>query len=102
MVSIKMARRRPALLRAASLRGKGGAQGFFGVFAGALDFAPLGPLLNENAQVKLLACGAPRGVGRPGVWGADVGEYRQFGRWEYFFFLSPWMGPCCFFLCLCV
>ena len=25
------------------------------------------------------------------------GVCRQFGRREYFSFLSPWMGPCCFF-----
>ena len=36
------------------------------------------------------------------MWGADVGVCWQFGRQEYFFFLSPWMGLCCFFLCLCL
>ena len=88
----------PALLRATSLRGKGGAQGFHGVLAGVLGFAPPGPLLDEKrarAQSEVRA-------GRPGVWGANVGVCRQVGRREYFFFLSPWMGPCCFFLCLCL
>ena len=43
-----------------------------------------------------------------GVWGtprvqdADVGVCRPLGRWEYFLILSPWMGPGCFFLCLCL
>ena len=88
----------PALLRAASLRGKGGRIGFLGVFVGVLGFAPPGPLLDE----KCARAPSERRAGRPGVWGADVGVCRQFGRREYFFFLSPWMGPCCFFLCLCL
>ena len=80
-----MSRRRPTLLRATLLFEKGGAQVFFGVFVGVLGFAPPGPLLDEQharAQSEWRA-------GRPGVWGADVGVCRQFGRWEYFLFLSP-------------
>ena len=70
---------------------------FFGVFVGVLGFAPLGPLLDEQRAKARSEWRA----GLPGVWGADVGVCRQFGQREYFFFLSPWMGPCCF-LCACV
>ena len=47
MASIKMARRRPTLLRAASLRGKGGAQGFLWCFCGCSGFCPSGALVGR-------------------------------------------------------
>ena len=94
LASIKMVCRRLRCCRPRRYVERGARKGSLVFSQAFLGFAPPGPLLDA----KHAAPQSEWRVGRPRVWGADVGVCRQFGRREYFFFLSPWMGPCYVFL----
>ena len=60
---------------------------------GVLGSAPPVPLLDvEHARARSEWLGE-----RPGVWGADMGVCRQFGRREYFSFCPPRWDRAAFF-----